>query len=274
MSRPTAAAVALTLLLSSGVAHAAAGIHPPAVNTWDTRASSVTFGYQQSLTGPNTVRWATYSSNFTDTSGRLSSQFGAHYTGYREEGFGSVAHGIGAGAVTLYQWPLIGDIAGDPPDLGLAVYGGPVPTVVTNGPDTVVAVPIAAGVGLPWSPLPWLTITPSGELAPTLEVSTAFEPTTLTLDSIDLDTTLTAEEVQEVLTDAVHLRTALVVPWRAGVHVNAHVGLLDAAITTAVTSVLTETGAHPALLGGLNLAFHWDRPAADCVPVEPGPASR
>ncbi|MCB9670083.1 MAG: hypothetical protein H6734_11470 [Alphaproteobacteria bacterium] len=246
-------------------AHAVSGAHPPAISTWDTRSSSVVLGYQESFGLGGTLRSATYSSNFTSSSGRLSSQFALHYLAYGLDDWPSVAHGAGGSAITLHQWPLIGDLRDGPADLALAVYGGPAAALVMNGRDNLAMVPVPLGLGVPISPFHELTLTPWAEVAPTLEVISRIEEVDIQVeDGVPVD-------VQQTLESALGLHVGMRVPARGGVDLNVHAGRVDFAARIGLSSLIDERGARPVGSIGLGVTVHWDHPAAGAGGCPPCP---
>lgn len=129
--RVVIAAGALIALASP--AWARPGTHGPAISTFDTRASSLVLEAHYGLAPLGDLAHLSYFTNFTNTTGRLSSQFSLHYVSYLPHGLRS-GHGISGGAMTLYNAPVLGRLDNGTPFLSLGVYAGVVPTVVMARP--------------------------------------------------------------------------------------------------------------------------------------------
>src|SRR6187551_2203622 len=90
----------------AGHAAATAGTHAPAVSTYDTRASSVVFGYRHGFSDAGSFNTFSYNANFTSTSGRLSAQFGIHYVNFKEAEADTRAHGVAGSGVAVLEFPI------------------------------------------------------------------------------------------------------------------------------------------------------------------------
>ncbi len=122
--------LALVVCLPHG-ALARTGESAPTVGSWDTRASSVSFSYLEGFFGGGHLRFASYFTNFSSTSGRLSSQFGIHYVGYGEGA--TSAHGMAGSVSALYEIPLSGRQPNGLPWVALAPYAGVSPSGIVSG---------------------------------------------------------------------------------------------------------------------------------------------
>ena len=193
------------LLLAAGVLGAPAAFalpntHAPAISTWDARASSVVLGYAHSLGGAGDFTRLSYNANFSSSTGLLSAQFGVHYLTYRDHDDSVLARGFSAGGVALFTFPIGERFANGVPRSSFDFYVGGVPTALFSGQLNFISVPLVLGVGVPFSPAPWLSIQPWAELSPGLNFDTSIqEVSTSEAVQAAMDGTLTRAEVEDLV---------------------------------------------------------------------------
>src|SRR5690606_20072748 len=114
------------------------------------------------------------------------------------------------------------------------VYAGAAPTAAISGERNFLNVPIGIGVGLPISPVAWLTISPWFEAAPGLDLDTTIHDPDLSEyepDEADLQQVLNGQEavlfseddLRDVIDDSIEMDLAFEVPLRAGLDVTARI---------------------------------------------------
>lgn len=247
----------LCLLLPAS-AWARVGESAPTVGTWDTRASSLNISYLEGFFAGGHLRFASYFTNFTSTTGRLSSQFGIHYVGYGEGT--STAHGMAGSATTLYQIPLAGRQSNGLPWVAIAPYAGVSPSGLVSGDFAAISLPVHVGVGVPVSPLAWLTITPWGEATAGLDMD--LDIRRKAIDDIANGTT---KPTDAKVGDFVQFNYNLHLAGRFGLNAAFHLGKRVDMQLQAVGNWLSRptSGSEFVFLGGGALVWHWD----DVVPA-------
>lgn len=289
LSRWTAlAAVALTL--SPGLAAGRPGYRGPSISTWDTRASSVTLGSTALTVDGRLFSAWTYNTNFSSTSGNLSSQLGVHYLNLAGEERvdlitndgeppGAV-HGLSFGAITLIERPILERYDNGLPRLAWGAYFGAIPSALIGIDRNFFTAPLVAGVGVPWSPLPWLSVTPWAEISWSYNFDTWLDPDDVDPSVLVSEDEPTASDVLNVLQEALTLQRGGAVSGRGGVSVASHLGQRwDLGVGFTLASLGTDDGRQLAVGGSLGVVFHWDRvvpaalPPATAAPLvdDPGP---
>lgn len=223
-------AAALSTLAAVRSASATAGTHAPAVSTYDTRASSVVFGYRHGFSSAGSFNTFSYNANFTSTTGRLSAQFGIHYVNFLDAGYDTRLHGIAGSGVAVLEFPTSRYDNGVP-KTAFALHLGGVPTAYISGERNFLTLPFVLGFGVPLSPAPFLTFTPWYELAISANVDTIVRPEGVTIDAsmvqIDPKTgaaSLKPGAVQSALSKGVTIDVGVSVPMRAGLEAALHLG--------------------------------------------------
>jgi hypothetical protein len=274
----------LVASMYSATASATSGAHPPAVSTFDTRASSVALAVRNGF-ADTTWRAFSYNANFSSTGGNLSAQFGLHYMQIREKGDDDLMHGAAVTGAGVLSVPLAKRFDNGVPFTALNIYAGAAPTLAGSGASNFISLPLTIGVGVTISPLPWLSFTPWFEAAPSGTLDTRIRKPDLTslagVDTGAIDfTQLTPEQVEElqsgrqalftqedidkVIDDSIDLEFSIQVPLRAGLMTTVRLGErfslnVDAGVV----------GFGPAFSGpiigyaGGAIVFHWD----DIVPA-------
>jgi hypothetical protein len=224
-------AAASVATVIAGHAAATAGTHAPAVSTYDTRASSVVFGYRHGFSSAGSFNTFSYNANFTSTSGRLSAQFGIHYVNFLGKGADTRAHGVAGSGVAVLEFPIAGRYDDGVPKAAFALHLGGVPTAFISGERNFLTVPFVLGFGLPISPARFFTFTPWYELAFSANVDTVVRPEGVTLDAsavqIDPKTgmaSLKPGAVQSALSKGVTIDVGVSVPMRVGLEAALHLG--------------------------------------------------
>jgi len=252
-----AVVVLLVVLPLVAQARPRTGQTAPTVATWDTRASSLGGSYLEGLYNGGHLRFASYYTAFTSTTGRLSSQFGLHYLGYGEAA--TTAHGLAGTATTMYQVPLTGRQPGGLPWVAVAPYAGVSPSGMVSKDFAAVILPLHAGVGLPVSPLPWLTLTPWAEVSYGLSVS--LEVDRETVDKLDSGE-LKPEDFDPQ--DLVRFQYNPALSWRFGLNTAVHLGKkLDLQLHATASELSDPKEQRLIVLAGATLLWHWD----DVVPA-------
>ena len=221
---------ALSVFVLGRPAGATAGTHAPAVSTYDTRASSVVFGYRHGFSSAGSFNTFSYNANFTSTSGRLSAQFGIHYVNFKETDADTRAHGVAGSGVAVLEFPTSRYDNGVP-KTAFALHLGGVPTAYISGERNFLTLPFVLGFGFPLSPAKMLTFTPWYELAISANVDTVVRPEGVTLDAsmvqVDPKTgtaSLKPGAVQSALSKGVTIDVGVSVPMRVGLEAALHLG--------------------------------------------------
>lgn len=253
--------IALVLLglgwLLPRAACARTGESAPTVGTWDTRASSISASYLEGVFGGGYLRFASYFTNFSSTTGRLSSQFGLHYVGYGEGA--ATANGMAGTITALYQIPAVARRASGLAAVAIAPYVGISPAGLISNDFVSFSLPAHFGLGVPISPVDWLTITPWGEATAGLDVD--LDVNRQAINDVSSGKTSAANAKFSDLvgsTNSVHLAS------RFGVSAALHVGdRFDVALQGLFNwlSRPTDTSGF-VFMGGGSLVWHWD----DIVP--------
>jgi len=212
-------------VLGAPVALALPNTHAPAISTWDARASSMVFGYAHSLGGAGDFTRLSYNANFSSSTGLLSAQFGVHYLTYRDHDDSVLARGFSAGGVALFNFPIGERFANGVPRSSFDFYVGGVPTALFSGQLNFISVPFVLGVGIPFSPAPWLSIQPWAELSPGLNFDTSIqEVSTTEAVQAAMDGTLTRAEVEDLVKQGLKITEETTLGKRAGVSFTGHLG--------------------------------------------------
>jgi hypothetical protein len=254
----------LLLSLALGVAawapssaQARPNTHGPAISTWDPRASSVVLGVTRAVSGSGGYSALSYNANFSSTNGILSAQFGVHYLTYQNAEGAPVARGASAGGVALISLPLASRFENGVPRSSFAFYIGGVPTALYAGEINFISVPLVLGIGVPFSPTPFITLRPWLELSPGLNFDTRINVDAVsTQDAIQsaMDGTLTEDEVRGLVEQGLEIESATTLGKRAGLSVAAHLGKrvdLD-------LNLMLGAGRPSALSFGAALVVRWD----------------
>lgn len=248
------AALVLGMLLATPAA-ARPNTHAPAISTWDTRASSVVLALGRAVSGDGDFTSTSYNANFSSTSGVLSAQFGAHYLTYADSESSRVARGFSAGGVALFSLPLTTRLENRLPSTSFAFYLGGVPTALFSGQRNFISVPFVMGIGLPFSPLEELTLSPWVELSPGLNFDTRIQEVS-TEEAVQsaMDGTLTRAEVEELVEQGLRIDRESALGKRGGLALELHLGR---AVDLAAHVTLGIGHASAFGLGGA-FVFRWD----------------
>ena len=256
-------------------AHALPGTHAPAISTFDTRASSVVLAYRHGSSDAGPFNTFSYNANFTNTTGKLSAQFGIHYVNFASKLNDKTAHGAGASGVALFVFPVAGRWDDGVPKAALSFYVGSVPTAYVSGERNYITLPLVLGFGVPLSPHRAVTFTPWFEIAPSANLDTVFKAANITggVDSIHLnpDGTYSLNEgaIQDAVKKGVTVDLNASVPLRAGLEAGIHLGqTVDFNLYTSITTLGGGfSGSSVFSLGG-GLVFRWDDIVPAVLPVE------
>lgn len=255
---------ALTALTTSALtvqeAQARAGLSAPTVATFDTRASSLGFSWLEGTVEGGHLRYGTYWTSFSSTTGRLSSQFGLHYLGFGNRT--SSGHGLAGSVTAQYQIPLAGRQPNGLPWVALAPYGGVSPSGIVTSDFANVSLPMHVGLGIPVSPLPWLTLTPWGEISwgGSLDLS---------VNRAKLNELENAEEPPKDLDPADFVRYQLqeMTTGRFGMQVGLHLGQrVDLQLQAAAHWLRDGAPGQLVPVYGATFLWHWDEVVPAVLP--------
>lgn len=245
------------VVFAPAASHARPNTHGPSISTWDARASSVVLGLTRAVSGTGAFSALSYNANFSSTNGVLSAQFGVHYLTYQNAEGAPVARGASAGGVALLSLPLSDRFENGVPRSSFAFYIGGVPTALYAGEENFVSVPLVLGVGVPFSPTPFITLRPWVELSPGLNFDTRIDVNAVSTDDAiqsAMDGTLTREEVEGLIEQGLDIQRETTLGRRAGLSASAHLGKrvdLD-------VSMMLGAGRPGALSLGAALVVRWD----------------
>ncbi len=274
------------LLLLGNTAHALPGTHVPAISTYDTRASSVVLAYRHGASDAGPFNTFSYNANFTNTTGRLSAQFGLHYVNYAPKINNETAHGVGASGTALFEFPVAARWDDGVPKAALAFYVGSTPTVYVSGERNYLTIPLNLGFAVPLSPHKALTLTPWFEIAPSANLDTVFKPADVQIGSnvanqspecsstdpavlANCKVTLNQSAIEDAVKKGVTADLSFKVPLRAGLEAGIHLGpSVDFNVYTAVGALGGGfSGSSVVTIGG-GLVFRWDDIVPAVLPVE------
>ena len=262
-------------MLLGQTAHALPGTHAPAISTYDTRASSVVLAYRHGSSDAGPFNSFSYNANFTNTTGKLSAQFGIHYVNFAAKANDKTAHGAGASGVALFEFPVAKRWDDGVPKAAIAFYVGAVPTLYVSGERNYVTLPLTLGLAFPLSPHKAITFTPWFEIAPSMNLDTIFKPANITggADSIhqNPDGTFSLNEgaIQDAVAKGVTVDFNASVPMRAGLEAGIHLGqTVDFNLYTSVGTLGGGFSGSSVLSLGAGLVFRWDDIVPAVLPVE------
>ncbi len=276
---------ALVLLLGH-TAHALPGTHAPAISTYDTRASSVVLAYRHGVSDAGPFNTFSYNANFTNTTGKLSAQFGLHYVNFAPKTNNETAHGVGASGVALFEFPVAARWDDGVPKAALAFYVGSVPTIYVSGERNYLTIPLTLGFAVPLSPHKAITFTPWFEVAPSANLDTVFKPADVQIGSnvtnqspecsstdpavlANCKVTLNQSAIEDAVKKGVTADLSFKVPLRAGLEAGIHLGpTVDFNLYTALGALGGGfSGSSVVTIGG-GLVFRWDDIVPAVLPVE------
>lgn len=275
-------AVVIAVAAIGRPAAATAGTHPLSVSTFDTRASSIAFGYKHGFSGAGSFNTFSYNANFTSTTGRLSAQFGIHYVNFKEEGSVARAHGVAGSGVGVLVFPVAGRYENGVPKVALALSLGGVPTAYVSGERNFLTLPFVMGFGVPMSPVKFLTFTPWYELAASVNVDTIVRPEGVTISDADVVVnqqtgmvSLREGAVEDALAKGLTIDVGVSAPMRVGLEASAHLGKsVDFNVYAAFSTLGGAFSGDSVKTFGGALVVRWDDivpavlPQADVVPHE------
>lgn len=252
-------------------AGATAGTHPLSVSTYDTRASSIVFGYKHGFSSAGSFNTFSYNANFTSTTGRLSAQFGIHYVNFKEADADARAHGVAGSGVGVLVFPVAGRWENGVPKVGLSLHLGGVPTAYVSGERNFLTLPFVLGFGVPLSPAKFITFTPWYELAMSVNVDTIVRPEGVTISDTDVIVdpqtqmvSLREGAVQDALSKGVTIDVGVSVPMRVGLETSLHLGkTVDLNLYAAFSSLGGAFSGDKVKTVGGAFVIRWD----DIVPA-------
>ncbi len=270
---------ALPLVALAAPAAARPGLHPLAMATWDTTASSLGFaGSLAPTSGSGSLLTGSYYANFSSSSGNTSAQFGVHYVRLAPPE-GEVTRNGAAGTATFVHVSPIGRRhANGLPMFALGTYIGAAPTALIGGSHNEAWFPIVIGGALPWTPAPAVTITPWVELGMGLSIDNTISPTNVALDPESVynpetnELNITAGDVLAAIDQAVDNEVQFATSARAGLTASIHLGgIVDLNVTGAISHLGADFGGPLMTWVSAFLQFHWDDPMAAVLPPKPCP---
>ena len=265
--------VATGVLLAPGLAQARPGTHPVGVATWDTRASSVSLAGLGGWYDGGSTTQVSYWADFTSTSGILSAQFGAHYVGLKE---GSrYFYGVSASGTAVFDWAVVRRYDNGVPRVGIGWSLGSAPAALIGGDFNYFTLPLITGLAVPLSPIESVTVTPWGELAPSLNLDTHFEPFSINpADYADLYNPQTgaidfdAQTASSIFQDTVSLELGGGFSVRGGLNVEVHFGeRTSLSLRGGVATLGDWAEREVSLFAGGGLLWRWDRIVPAVLPA-------
>lgn len=268
------------------VAHALPGTHAPAISTFDTRASSVVLSYRHGFSEAGPFNTFSYNANFTNTTGKLSAQFGLHYVNFKPQVNDERAHGVAASGVALFVFPVSGRWDDGVPKAALSFYVGSVPTIFVSGERNYLTIPLTLGFGVPLSPHRAITFTPWFEVAPSANLDTVFKPADVQIGSnvteqspeckstdpavlANCKVTLNQSAIEDAVKKGVTADLSFKVPLRAGLETGIHLGpSTDFNVYAALGSLGGGFSGYSVFSLGAGLVFRWDDIVPAVLPVE------
>jgi len=261
------------VLLVPGLAQARPGTHPVGVATWDARASSVSLaGLGGGHDGGGTTQ-VSYWANFSSTSGILSAQFGAHYIGLKE---GSrYFYGVSASGTAVFDWAVVRRYDNGVPRVGIGWSLGAAPAALIGGDFNYFTLPLVTGLAVPLSPVESVTIAPWGEIAPSLNLDTHFQPFSINpADYADLYNPQTgaidfdAQTASSLFRDTVSLELGGGFSARGGLNVEVHFGeRTSLSLRGGVATLGDWAEREVSLFAGGGLLWRWDRIVPAVLPA-------
>lgn len=285
-TRLTLGALSPLLLLLGHVAQALPGTHAPAISTFDTRASSVVLAYRHGFSDAGPFNTFSYNANFTNTTGKLSAQFGLHYVNFKPTVNDERAHGVAASGVALFVFPVSARWDDGVPKAALSFYVGSVPTIFVSGERNYLTIPLTLGLGVPLSPHRAITFTPWFEVAPSANLDTIFKPADVQIGSnvtnqspecastdpvvlANCKVTLNQSAIEDAVRKGVTADLSFKVPLRAGLETGIHLGSsADFNVYASLGSLGGGFSGSSLFSLGAGLVFRWDDIVPAVLPVE------
>jgi len=272
------------LLLSFGqTARALPGTHAPAISTYDTRASSVVLAYRHGSSEAGPFNTFSYNANFTNTTGKLSAQFGLHYVNFAPKVNNETAHGVGASGVALFVFPVAGRWEDGVPKAAISFYVGSVPTIYVSGERNYLTIPLTLGFALPLSPHKAITFTPWFEAAPSANLDTVFKPADIQASAGDVTVTpdpqpgnptnvkvsVSQSALESAVKKGVTIDYGFSVPMRAGLEGGIHVSpSVDFNLYASIGTLGGGFSGSSLFSLGAGLVYRWDDIVPGVLPVE------
>ena len=150
---------------------------------------TVVLAYRHGSSDAGGFNTFSYNANFTNTTGKLSAQFGIHYVNFASKQNDATAHGVGASGVAVFVFPVAGRYPDGVPKAAFAFDVGVIPTVYVSSERNYLTLPLAIGFGVPLSPARAVTFTPWFEIAPSANLDTVFRPAQISVDPGDITVT-------------------------------------------------------------------------------------
>ena len=276
----------LVFLLFSTALLAKPGTHGRGISTWDTTRSTVALMYHRGfILEGGSANNLSYNVNFTNTTGRLGSQFGLQYMNLSPKEPDGTLHGGSVSAIALYGIPMGNRYRNGLPKAALSLFFGAAPAVFSNGRYTYSTFPLLFGLGFEVSPVKYVTITPWVEGAPSFNFDTAFRYDAFqnrineaTIDDINIEygpngeiinVSVDDKVVQDLIDEAVKYEMSVAFRIRGGLSVAANVGdRLDFQFNFSVAQMGDDFDAKPTICIGGGLVFAWDDAPLGILPEE------
>ena len=247
--------------LQPQLAWARMGASAPTVGTWDTRASSISLQYLEGVINNGALRFASYFTNFSSTTGRLSSQFGLHYIGYGEGA--ATAHGMAGTITAMYEIPSMARRPSGLAPVAVAPYVGISPSGIISSNFVSFSIPAHFGIGVPISPADWFTITPWAEATVGLDADLD-----VNRDAINNVANGTTKSTDAKFSDLIGSNTSLHLASRFGVsatfHLDKRIDLQFSGLMNWLARPIDNSGF--VFMGGGSLVWHWDNIVPGVLP--------
>lgn len=250
-------------------AFARPGLIPSTATMHDTRASSIGLEYASLHADFGTGHTASYTSNFSSTTSRVSAQFGLHYLTFApRDADGERAHGAAGSSMTVFALPV-----GRRFDNGLSrteihIAPGLVPTVLVGRNQVEIDIPLVVRMAVPISPLPWMTLAPWVEGGFDLAVRGTVQPP----DEAEIRAQIATGEPPDTaeFSDVLSYDLRILGFARGGLQWSFHLGKrVDINLHAAASTVIDDERTTWLVHAGGALRFHWDKVVPDVLPPAP-----
>lgn len=274
--RSTSLALILFLTLMSWARDSSAlpGTHGPTVSTWDTTRSTIMFSFHGGLFDGGHLHFASYSSNFSSTTGKLSAQFSLHYLNYKADPASDIIHGMGATAMAVYGIPVAERYDNGLPKAAFTFFLGGSPAALLSNANNLFTFAIPVGIGMPWSPSRYFTIAPWFEVGSSFNVDAHTEA--YNSDDVDQDDwtdpvtgelKLSEDDVARILKGAVKTEMSFAARLRGGLSIVFHLGdRVDLHFNGTVSHIGSEFNGPVSFFFGGGLVIAWDDPPTAVLP--------
>lgn len=268
--------VSILLAWSASVptAQARPGLLPAMTTTEDTRASTIGLQYGALFSDRGSGHTASYLSNFSSTTSKVSAQFGLHFLLF-DDAERDRMWGFAGSSMTQFSKPIRPRFDNGVPRLTMQIAPGLVPTVLVGPRHVEIDLPLVLRLSLPASPVPWLTFTPWAEAGVQLHFDGS-----VTQQALDQGGAAAGgewsdlEDVPTRFSDVVSYELRMGGLGRGGLKVTAHVGRLDLILHATASTLSTDGTLGWLVHAGGGLRVRWDKVVPHVLPTphcEPPP---